>query len=290
MGAGSRKPAATAMFSSAIWFLILLAFGAYLALALLAFLFQGHLVYFPNAPSRALEATPESAGLAYESVDFSTDDGVRLHGWFLPGPAAARATLLFCHGNAGNISHRLDSLKIFHDLGLSVLIFDYRGYGESDGRPSEAGTYRDAEAAWRYLTDQRGIAPENIVIFGRSLGAAVAAHLAAAHKPKALILESGFTSAPDLAAEIYWFLPVRWLLRLRYDAAAYLKQVRAPVLIVHSRDDEIIPFRHGRALFAAANEPKELLQIRGDHNQGFLISGRAYIDGIDAFLKAHLGR
>lgn len=278
------------MFSSAIWSFILLILGAYLALALLAFLFQAHLVYFPNVPSRALAATPESMGLAYESVDFTADDGVRLHGWFLPAPAETRATLLFCHGNAGNISHRLDSLKILHDLGLAVFIFDYRGYGNSDGTASEQGTYLDAEAAWRYLTDRRGVTPENIVIFGRSLGAAVAAHLAARQPPKALILESGFTSAPDLAAAVYWFLPVRWLSRFAYPTATYLKQVRAPVLIIHSIDDDVIPLRHGRALFATANEPKQWLELRGDHNQGFLNSGRTYVDGIDTFLKTHLGR
>jgi hypothetical protein len=278
------------MFSSAIWSFLLLVFGAYLALAALMYLFQSHLVYFPNVPSRALEATPESAGLAYESVEFAADDGVRLHGWFLPGPKDARATLLFLHGNAGNISHRLDSLKIFHDLGLAVFIFDYRGFGNSSGTPSEQGTYLDAEAAWRLLTDGRGIAPEEIVIFGRSLGAAVAARLATRHTPRTLILESGFTSAPDLAAEFYWMFPVRWLSRFRYSAADDLKQVRAPVLIVHSVDDEIVPVRHGRLLFEAANAPKRMLEIRGDHNQGFLIGRRAYIDGIDAFLKAHLGR
>lgn len=278
------------MFSSAIWSLILLILGAYLALALLAFLFQAHLVYFPNVPSRALAATPESAGLGYETVDFAADDGIRLNGWFLPGPAETRATLLFCHGNAGNISHRLDSLNIFHDLGFAVFIFDYRGYGDSAGTASEQGTYLDAEAAWRYLTDERGVRPDDIVIFGRSLGAAVAAHLANRHAPKALILESGFTSAPDLAAQVYWFLPVRWLSRFAYATAAYLAQVHAPVLIIHSVDDDIIPVRHGRALFAAANEPKQLLEMRGDHNQGFLISGHAYVEGIDAFLKTHLGR
>jgi fermentation-respiration switch protein FrsA (DUF1100 family) len=278
------------MFSSSLWWFLLLVVGAYLALALLMFAFQSHLVYFPNVPSRALEATPESAGLGFESVEFAADDGVRLHGWFLPGPKDARATLLFCHGNAGNISHRLDSLKIFHELGLAVFIFDYRGFGESAGTASEQGTYLDAEAAWRHLADERGIPPGEIVIFGRSLGAAVAARLATRHTPKALILESGFTSAPDLAADVYWMFPVRWLSRFRYSALDDLKQVRAPVLIVHSVEDEIIPVRHGRRLFQAANAPKRMLEIVGDHNQGFLVSRRAYVDGIDAFLKAHPGR
>ena len=278
------------MFWSGIWSVIVVVLGVYLALAGLLFVFQPRFVYFPNLPSRAIVATPDDVGLAYEPVEFATEDGVRLTGWFVPGPAAARATLLFLHGNAGNISHRLDSLKIFHDLGLAIFIFDYRGYGESEGKPSEQGTYRDAEAAWRHLTGERGIAAEEIVLFGRSLGAAVAAHLATRHTPKALIIESGFTSGPDIAADVYWMFPVRWLARFRYATEEHLKAVRAPVLIIHSVDDEIIPIRHGRWLYAAANEPKKLLEIRGDHNQGFLLSGRAYVDGLDTFLKAHLGR
>ncbi|HSM20304.1 MAG TPA: alpha/beta hydrolase [Hyphomicrobiales bacterium] len=278
------------MFSSALWWFLLFVFGGYAALAALLFLVQSHLVYFPNMPSRALQATPESVGLASESVAFAAKDGVPLHGWFLPGPEGARGTLLFCHGNAGNISHRLDPLKLFHELGLSVFIFDYRGFGESAGSPSEQGTYLDAEAAWRHLVDERGIPSGEIVVFGRSLGAAVAAHLAARQDPGVLILESGFTSAPDLAADVYWMFPVRGLSRFRYSAADALSQVRAPVLIIHSLEDEIIPFKHGRALFEAANAPKQMLEIRGDHNQGFWISRRAYVDGIDAFLKTHLGR
>lgn len=148
----------------------------------------------------------------------------------------------FLHGNAGNISHRLDSLRIFHGLGLDVLILDYRGYGRSEGRPSEEGTYRDARAASRYLVEARGVAPERIVVFGRSIGAAIAAALAVEQRPAALILESGFTSVPDLAADLYPWLPARRLARLHYDTRARLPHVTVPVLIVHSRDDEIISF------------------------------------------------
>lgn len=242
---------------------------------------QERFVYFPD---RKLAGTPARAGLVYEPVTLTTDDGLRLGAWFIPAPKS-RGTLLFSHGNAGNISHRLESIRQFHDLGLDVFIFDYRGYGESEGVPTEAGTYRDAEAAWRYLVEQRRVNPERLVYFGRSLGAAVASELATRHPPRALIVESAFTSVPDFGAEVYPWLPVRLLVRLQYPTREYLRALNVPVLVVHSRNDEIIPFRHGEALFAAANEPKTLLEIRGGHNDGFLVSGKRYTEGLDAFLR-----
>ncbi len=273
---------------NSIWSLLVLGLVVYLALGLFLFLSQSRLLYYPDVPSRTIVATPDRVGLAYESVEILTEDDVRLDAWYLSTKGEARGVLLFFHGNAGNISHRLDSLKIFTDLGLDVLIFDYRGYGRSEGEISEQGTYLDAEAAWRHLTDDRHIPEKNIVLFGRSLGAAIAAHLAARHKPGALIMESAFTSVPDLAARYYRIFPVHWLARYRYNAEDYLRSVRCPVLIVHSLDDEIIPSQHGRDLFAAANEPKELLEIRGSHNEGFLVSGRTYVDGLDAFMTRYL--
>ncbi len=255
--------------------------AGYVAVAGLLYLYQDRLVYFPE---RTLTATPTQAGFAYEPVRFLTADGIGLSGWFIPAPKS-RGTLLFCHGNAGNISHRLESIRQFHQLGLDVFIFDYRGYGESEGVPSEAGTYRDAEAAWHYLVETRRAAPARLVYFGRSLGAAVASHLATRHPPRALIVESAFTSVPDFGAEVYPWLPVRWLARLQYPTREHLRSLHVPVLVVHSRNDEIIPFRHGEALYAAANEPKELLEIRGGHNDGFLVSGARYTGGIEAFLR-----
>lgn len=257
---------------------------AYAAVLALAYAFQSHLVYFPT---RELIADPSAIGVSYEEVGIETQDGLRLHGWFIPA-REARATLLFLHGNAGNISHRLDSLRIFHGLGLEVLIVDYRGYGRSEGRPSEEGTYHDARAAWRYLVDERGVAPERIVLFGRSIGAAIATALAVERRPGALILESGFTSIPDLAGDLYPWLPARWLARLHYDTRARLPEIAAPALIVHSRDDEIIRFAHAEALYAAAREPKALLVLRGTHNTGFLESEQRYVDGLAAFLSEHL--
>jgi uncharacterized protein len=263
---------------------LLAAASAYALTVLLAFVFQERLLFLPFGD---VTVTPAQRGMSYEDVELRTADGVRLHGWFVPHPES-RAILLFFHGNAGNISHRLDSLAIFHRLGLSTLIIDYRGYGRSEGRPTEAGTYRDAEAAWSYLVEERGTDSGEIVLFGRSLGAAVAAWLAARRSPRAVILESGFTSVPELGAELYPFLPVRTLARLEYDTRAQLREVHAPVLIVHSREDEIIPFHHALRLYEAAAAPKTLLELQGDHNRGFLISGERYVSGLDAFLSAHL--
>ena len=226
--------------------------------------------------------TPANVGMDYQDVSIETTDGVTLHGWFIAGRSSR--VLLFFHGNAGNISHRLDSIRQFQDLGLSVLIIDYRGYGQSEGRTTERGIYRDADAAWRYLIEGRGIAASDIVIFGRSLGASVASRLAAQQQPLALIVESSFTSVPDIAQHLYPWLPARWLSRLSHATRDYVRDVRCPVLVVHSRDDEIIPFHHGEAIFASANEPRTLLAIRGTHNDAFLRDERAYIGGLRTFL------
>jgi fermentation-respiration switch protein FrsA (DUF1100 family) len=198
--------------------------------------------------------------------------------------------LLFFHGNAGNISHRLESIRQFLDLGLSVLIIDYRGFGQSGGNTTEKGIYRDADAAWRYLTEDRGIAAGDIVLFGRSLGASVASRLAAQQQASALIVESSFTSVPDVAQELYPWLPARWLSRFSHATRDYIRDVRCPVLVIHSRDDEIIPFHHGEAIFAAANEPRTFLKLRGTHNDAFLRDERVYIEGVRTFmtgLSAH---
>ena len=263
--------------------------AAYAVLVLVLFFFQAKLIYFPNTPSRTLGPGPDSIGLTYDSVRIATDDGVELHGWHVPAQER-RGVVLFCHGNAGNISHRLDSIRIFNELKLDVLIFDYRGYGQSTGGISETGTYRDGAAVWRHLTEERGIASSDIIVFGRSLGAAIAAYVVSENEPAGLILESGFVSVPDLAAELYPWLPARWLTRIRYPNYRYIQQVSSPVLVVHSRDDEIIPFSHGEKLFELARQPKSFLELRGGHNEGFLMSGRRYVDGLDNFLTGVLDR
>jgi uncharacterized protein len=237
-------------------------------------------------PTGTLVTTPSAHGMDYEDVHFTADDGVGLHGWFVPAPEA-RGVLLFFHGNAGNISHRMDSIRIFRDIGLSVFIIDYRGYGRSEGRPSEEGMYRDAVAAWRHLRESRDVPAQEIVVFGRSLGAAVAADLAARKQPGAVILESAFTSAADLGREVYPWLPVRTLLRHHYDVLSVLPDVSSPLLIAHSREDEIVSFDHALRLLEVAHEAVELLEMRGGHNDGFLRTGSGYVHGIEQFLERH---
>ena len=261
---------------------ILVVVAGYCLLVAVVYLMQGRMLYLSNVPGRALAMTPADAGFEYQDVAIETSDGVTLHGWFIAGQSSR--VLLFFHGNAGNISHRLDSIGQFRALGLSVLIIDYRGYGQSAGRTTESGIYRDAAAAWRYLTDDRGIVASDIIVFGRSLGASVASHLAARRQPLALIVESAFTSVPDIAQDLYPWLPARWLSRLRHATREHVRDVRCPVLVIHSRDDEIIPFQHGESIFASANEPRTLLQLRGTHNDGFLYDERTYMDGLRTFL------
>jgi fermentation-respiration switch protein FrsA (DUF1100 family) len=251
---------------------------------LLVFVLQDRLIYFPI---RNLDATPHALGLDYEDVRIATEDGVRLHGWYVPAPSA-RGTVVHFHGNAGNISHRLEHIALFRRLGLNALLIDYRGYGLSEGRPSEEGTYRDAMAAWRYLTETRGLAPSAIVVHGESLGGAVATWLAAHVEPAALIVESSFTSAADLGAEVYWWLPVRWLARHSYRSLEQLAKVQAPVLIVHSRDDEIVPFHHGQRLYAAAVGAKQFIETRAGHNIGPAARGAEYAAGMERFLQTAL--
>ncbi len=257
----------------------------YVGLCILLFFRQSRMIYFPLA---TVMQTPADVGLAYESVALMTDDHVRLAGWYVPC-AGARGTALMCHGNGGNIGDRLHSICLFHELGLNVLIFDYRGYGASAGKPSEAGTYLDARAAWRYLADERNLPPTGIVVFGRSLGGAVAAGLAEHVTPAALILEATFTSIPDIGAGLYPWLPIRWLSRYRYNTLARLERIHCPVLIAHSRDDDLIPFEHGRKLFAAAREPKTFFELSGDHNEGEVLTSPAYREALDKFLSARLG-
>lgn len=257
---------------------------AYLAVVLFLYFGQSHLVYFPQ---QQIGQTPKAIDLDYTSVHIATSDGETLHGWWVPAPDA-NGTVLFFHGNAGNISHRLDYLKMFKQLGYNTLLFDYRGYGQSSGTPSESGTYLDAQATWRYLIETQRIAPAQIVLFGESLGGAVAAWLAARENPGLLVLASTFTSVPDLAAEIYPFLPVRWISRFQYNTMESLKSVTCPVFIAHSPQDEIIPFEHGQQLFQVASEPKQFLTLQGGHNTGFIFMQPAWIKSLGKFMDDHL--
>lgn len=243
---------------------------------------ETHFIYYPVRP---LRGTPADLGLAYHEAAFTTADGVRLHGWFVPGRNAV--TWLWFHGNAGNISHRLENIALLHRrLGVNIFIFDYRGYGQSEGHPSEQGTYRDADAALAYVRSLPTVDPARIVAFGRSLGAAVAVELATREQVFGLVLEAPFTSIPAMARALYPFLPVCPFLRTRYDSLARIGHITAPVLILHSRDDEVVPYAQGQALFAAAPEPKRFYTIVGaGHNDTYLRGGEGYWQALASFLR-----
>ena len=271
------------------WLLALLGWGAavYVGLMLYLYVFQARFVYFPELPSRQVTASPADIGLAYEKVNLRTADGEMLAGWFIPSPEA-RGTLLYLHGNGGNMGHRLDPIEVFHRLGLNVLIIDYRGYGDSSGKPTEDGTYQDALAAWNYLTQHKHQMPERIVLFGESLGGSIAAWLAAHNAPAGLIIYASFTSVPEMAREVYPLFPAARLARYHYDTRAALISARSPVLILHSPEDEIIPFSHGQALLKAANAPKRLIELHGGHNDALLVSREVYAREVGAFLQRYL--
>jgi fermentation-respiration switch protein FrsA (DUF1100 family) len=246
--------------------------AVYIGLSVLLFLMQSRILY---QPMRGYDYTPADYGLDYEKVSLSAPDGVTLAGWFVPAEGAER-TVLFCHGNAGNISHRLDTLQMFHQLGLNCLIVDYRGYGDSTGKPTEIGTKIDMLAGFQWLLEEKGTRPEAIILFGRSLGGSVAAMIAKDVNPAGLVIESCFTSFDDVGAHYYPWLPVRLFSRFDYNTLEAVKQVRCPVLVIHSPGDEIIPYKFGQQIFAAANEPKQFADLAGTHNEGFFDNDDLY--------------
>lgn len=270
-----------------IWKVVLTIAAIYAVLVAFLFFYQPRLIYFPDV-GREMGATPDRAGLAYETLRIPTPDGEHLAAWFVPAPGE-RGTVLFLHGNAGNISHRIDWLRLLHRLGYSTLIVEYRGYGRSTGSLSERGTYLDAQAAWDYLTTVRKVEPRDIVLMGESLGGAVAAWLTTQRRPRALVLVSAFTSIPDLGAQLYPYLPVRLLARFTYDTRSYLRQANCPVLIAHSEDDEIVPFAHGQSLLRAAPQPRQFLAMRGGHNEAFIFVREEWVSALAAFLETTRG-
>lgn len=258
-----------------------LALAGYLAIGVYLVAMESRLVFHPE---RVLAATPAQRGMTFEDVQLHASDGERLHGWFIPH-ASAHLTLLFFHGNAGNLTKCLDTFAILHRLGVNIFAIDYRGYGLSSGAPSEAGTYLDAEAAWRYLTGQRGVDPNKIIIFGRSLGGGVATWLAARVGAGGVVLESTFSSMPDVAQRLYPYVPVRWLARNRYDNLARINDIPTPILFIHSSDDELIPLSHSERLHGHFQGIKTLKIIKGSHADGFMLSGDLYVSALSQFFS-----
>lgn len=239
-------------------------------------------------PSRSFELTGDALQRPWEDVTFTARDGVRLNGWFFPANnnfPRRSFVLLICHGNGGNISHRLDLYELLLQTGVNVFAFDYRGYGRSEGRPNEEGTYRDVQAAYAWLK-QRGFPATSIIAYGESLGGGIASELAVRETVGGLVLHSTFTSVTDVGAEIFPYLPVRMLGSIRYDTRRKLRNIHVPVIILHGRMDTLIRFHHAEENFAAANEPKMLVELDGDHNDGignpekYLADIQAYLDRV----------
>jgi uncharacterized protein len=245
--------------------------------------FEHSQVYHPD---RILTTTGAELGRPFEDVWFKTSDGAGINGWFFPAAtnsARAQFAVVLCHGNAGNIGDRLDAAAALLATGVNVLLFDYRGFGRSPGRPGEEETYRDAQAAYHWLRE-RGFAGTNIIAFGESLGGGVAAELAVRVTVGGLVLQSTFTSIPDVGAELFPWLPVRWLAKIHYATRAKLPRLQVPVLVMHSRTDELIPFHHGQQNYAAANSPKLFWELTGSHNEA--VEDRAHFTaGVEKFLR-----
>ncbi len=238
-------------------------------------------------PSRENYGDPTILQRPFEDVRFQADDGVALHGWFFPADAGSPRkdwVVVQCHGNGGNISGRLMHFQALLATGASLFAFDYRGYGQSAGSPDEEGTYHDARAALRWLEAQ-GFKPDNVIVLGESLGGGIGSKVATEAPIKALILERTFTSVPDLGAEIFPFLPVRMLGSIQYDTINRLAGIVAPILVLHGRDDEIVPFHHGEKLFAAAREPKMFRELEGGHNDTLLANRDRYVEALQDFFR-----
>jgi fermentation-respiration switch protein FrsA (DUF1100 family) len=241
--------------------------------------------FFVFFPEKTLALTPKDLHLDHEEIHFSTEDGMRLHGWLFPLEGEP-PIILFFHGNAGNISHRLDNVRLLLDHGLQVFIFDYRGYGKSAGTPSETGLYADGLAAYDYLVKKRGVTPGQIVLFGRSIGAAVAIDLALKREVGSLIMEGAFTSTRDMAKSMGLFRLISYFLPPHYNAFEKIPRVDTPKLIIHGEKDEIVPFAMGQKLFKAAKMPKYFYPLkRAGHNDTYVEGGEEYFRVIAAFAK-----
>ncbi|MFH1655972.1 MAG: alpha/beta hydrolase [Candidatus Omnitrophota bacterium] len=234
-------------------------------------------------PMKAIEATPKDIGLDYEDIYFKVEDGVTLNGWLVKNPKA-KATILVFHGNAGNISHRLEKISILNQIGLNVFIIDYRGYGRSQGRPSEEGIYKDARAAYDYLATLKGINKDKIVSFGSSIGGAVAIDLAVNRDVACLVVDSSLTSAKDMGKRFYPYIP-SFLFQTKFNSIDKVKTIKSAKIFIHSINDEIVPFEFGQRLYDAASQPKEFFKILGGHNSGFMESKDVIIKKLGSYFR-----
>jgi len=231
---------------------------------------------------------PASLGLKVQDILFQSEDGINLHGWFFPTPDA-RATLLWFHGNAGNLSHRLDNIQRLFPLSLNIFIFDYRGYGKSEGEPDEKGIYKDSLAAYNKILELEGVSVDSLFLFGRSLGGICAVETALNNLARGLILESVFTSASDMSKKIMPLIPLGWAIRSKLDAINKVPKLKLPKLFLHGDRDKVVPFDFGRKLYEVAEDPKSFYTIQGaGHNGTYIMGGRDYYNALDGFITEAL--
>ncbi len=257
-------------------------FTTLIILMISAFGCSKNFVYFPE---KELIATPANAGLSFEDLTLTTEDGVKINAWYVPFEKS-EGVLLWFHGNAGNMGNRVNLLQaLYKELKLNIMIIDYRGYGKSEGEVSEEGTAKDALAAYDYLLTRSDIHPKKIFILGRSLGAAVAIKLATEIRTAGLILEAPFTSIRAMTSETLPWLPFKGLVSIKYDSLSKIKSVKSPLLIMHGDQDKVVPYEQGKTLFDAANAPKTFYTIKGaDHNNAYVVGGSAYFEAIAKFI------
>ena len=269
-----------------VWIVIGTVAALYGVACLALWLAQERLVYFPGAPPAT---EPKDHGLPGEALFLKTSDGVRLYAWIVRADRP-RGAVLYLHGNAGSVEDRVEQARALRAMGFTTLLVDYRGYGASEGRPSEDGTYRDAETGYEHLVRAEGFEPGRIALFGESLGGGPAIELARRKPCGTVILQGVFTSIPDMGSKLYPWLPVRMLARVRYDNLAKIAQVPAPLLVLHSRQDEIVPFAHGEALVAAALPPKRFVAMEGSHVDAAFHARPEWTQAVEGALDAMLRR
>ena len=255
---------------------------------------MGFITYIENKlifhPDNDINSTPKEYGLEYDDVAFHAEDGVKLHGWFIYGKKRPldkdTYTLLWFHGNAGNIGHRLENISMLYDrIPVNIFIFDYRQFGKSEGKISEKGTYLDAKAALAYLHSRKDIDIDKIIFYGRSLGSAVAIDLALKEECRSLILETPFTSIKEMAKLLHPILPLHYVIRTKYDSITKIKDVKVPVLIIHGDKDDYVPIEQGRKLYEAVNGPKEFYTVPGgNHNDIYMAGGEEYFNVIKRYI------
>jgi fermentation-respiration switch protein FrsA (DUF1100 family) len=273
------------------WMSILQTAGCVLILVALCAVFlmacESKIIYHPYKYPEGIW-DPSSYNIQVEDIFFQAQDGTQLHGWYIPSPNA-QATLLWFHGNAGNLTHRVENIQQLKPLNINIFIFDYRGYGKSEGSPSEKGIYQDSQAAYDVLIREKNVSPQRLFLFGRSLGGICAVEVASRNPAAGLILESVFTSARDMAGKVFPLLPIRWAIRSKFDAEKKVPHLKLPKLFLHGTEDEVVPYELGRKLYSAAANPKEFYDIEGaGHNDTYIMGGGAYYAALNRFITGTL--